>query len=260
MDNFPLNWDKLNQGNFDRHNTYSLHEEPRKNIFGEPITRTQHPLVTGTSVIGLKYKDGVMLAADTLASYGSLARFMDVQRLYPVGDFTVLAASGDMSDFQYTKHLLDSVMVEEYYTNDGHVLRTQNIYEYLSRVMYGRRSRFNPLWNAYIVGGYSNDEKFLGYVDLLGVTYQSSTIATGFGGYLAQPILRKAVEGKEDTLTEAEAIEIIETCMKVLFCRDGRSLNKFYRAKIDAKGIEINGPHKARTEWGYGEELRGYGP
>jgi len=38
--------------------------------------------------------------------------------------------------------------------------------------------------------------------------------------------LRKAVEGKEDTLTEAEANEIIDTCMKVLFCRDGRSINK----------------------------------
>jgi 20S proteasome subunit beta 7 len=49
--------------------------------------------------------------------------------------------------------------VGEYYTNDGHVLRTQNIYEYLSRVMYGRRSRFNPLWNSYIVGGYNDGEK-----------------------------------------------------------------------------------------------------
>lgn len=38
--------------------------------------------------------------------------------------------------------------------------------------------------------------------------------------------MRKAVEGRETTLTEAEATEIIETCMKVLFYRDARSLNK----------------------------------
>jgi 20S proteasome subunit beta 7 len=69
-------------------------------------------------------------------------------------------------------------------------------------------------------------QSFLGYVDLLGTTYQSSTIATGYGAYIAQPLLRKAVEGKEDTLTEDEAIKILDGCMRVLFYRDARSLNK----------------------------------
>ncbi|CAB4408300.1 unnamed protein product [Rhizophagus irregularis] len=252
MNQFSLNFDKPDRENY--------HEKPKNDIFADAITRTQQPIVTGTSVLAFKYKDGIMLAADTLASYGSLARFTNIQRLYPVGDFTIIAASGDISDFQYVQHLLDTVMVEEYYTNDGHVLRTQNIYEYLSRVMYGRRSRFNPLWNSYVVGGYNDGEKFLGYVDLLGTTYQSSTIATGFGGYLAQPILRKAVEGREDTLTETEAIEIMNSCMKVLYYRDARSFNKFQRAKITAEGVEISGPYKAETQWDFAEGLRGYGP
>jgi 20S proteasome subunit beta 7 len=66
----------------------------------------------------------------------------------------------------------------------------------------------------------------LGYVDLRGTTYQSSTIATGYGAMIGQPILRKAVEGKEDTMTEEEAKEVVEKVMKVLFYRDARSLNK----------------------------------
>ena len=68
--------------------------------------------------------------------------------------------------------------------------------------------------------------RFLAYVDLLGTTYSASTLATGFGGHLAQPLLRSAVEGREDTLTEEEALAIIENSMKVLFYRDARSLNK----------------------------------
>ena len=44
------------------------------------------------------------------ASYGSLARFKDVQRLHPVGLTTVIGAGGDMSDFQYLQHMLDSLM------------------------------------------------------------------------------------------------------------------------------------------------------
>lgn len=73
---------------------------------------------------------------------------------------------------------------------------------------------------------YSTSIRFLAYVDLLGVTYTSSTIATGYGAYIAQPLLRKAVEGREDKLTEEQAREIIEQSLRVLFYRDARSLNK----------------------------------
>jgi len=31
-----------------------------------PVTHTQEPVVTGTSVLAIKYKEGVMMAADTL--------------------------------------------------------------------------------------------------------------------------------------------------------------------------------------------------
>jgi hypothetical protein len=67
--------------------------------------------------------------------------------------------------------------------------------------------------------------RFLGYVDYQGTTYESPTIATGYGAYIAQPLLRKAVEGKEDTLTEEEAAKILDDAMRVLFYIDARSLN-----------------------------------
>lgn len=66
----------------------------------------------------------------------------------------------------------------------------------------------------------------MAYVDLLGTTYTASTIATGYGAYIALPLLRKEVEGREDTLTEEQARRIMEQSLKVLFYRDARSLNK----------------------------------
>jgi 20S proteasome alpha/beta subunit len=63
-------------------------------------------------------------------------------------------------------------------------------------------------------------------VDLLGTTYQSPTIATGFGAYIAQPLLRNAVDESAELLTEDEAVAVIQKCMKALFYRDARSLNK----------------------------------
>ena len=68
--------------------------------------------------------------------------------------------------------------------------------------------------------------RFLAFVDLLGTTYSASTLATGYGAHIAQPLLRKSVEGREDTLTEEEALKIIENSMRVLFYRDARSINK----------------------------------
>lgn len=79
---------------------------------------------------------------------------------------------------------------------------------------------------AVVNSRYLSSIRFLAYVDLLGVTYTSSTIATGYGAYIAQPLLRKAVEGREDELTEEQAREIIEQSLRVLFYRDARSLNK----------------------------------
>ncbi|KIM30467.1 hypothetical protein M408DRAFT_328051 [Serendipita vermifera MAFF 305830] len=262
MDHHPTNWGRPRDDRVDPYGTFPIHARPRpkEDAFGDAVKHTQQPIVTGSSVIGLKYKDGVMLAADNLASYGSLARYKDVQRLHPVGTSTILGAGGDMSDFQYIQHTLDSLIIEEFTYDDGNKLGPTEIYQYLSRIMYNRRSKMNPLWNSLVVGGIKSDgESFLGYVDLLGTTYQSPTIATGFGSYIAQPLLRNAVDEHPEPLTEEEALSIIQKCMKTLFYRDARSLNKYQVAKVTAEGVTISDPIEAPTVWGFAEGIRGYG-
>eukprot|EP00434_Breviolum_minutum_P038135 symbB.v1.2.033818.t1/scaffold4252.1/size42409/5 len=54
---------------------------------------TLSPIVTGATVVGLKYKDGVILAADTLASYGSEARYKDALNRRHWGFTSVQAVS-----------------------------------------------------------------------------------------------------------------------------------------------------------------------
>ena len=88
------------------------------------------------------------------ASYGSLARFDDVQRLHRVGTHTCVGAGGDMSDYQALQHTLDSVTTQQSEQDDGHLLRTSQVFEYITRVMYGRRSKMNPLWNSLVVAGW----------------------------------------------------------------------------------------------------------
>ncbi len=51
----------------------------------------------------------LLLVLQLVASYGSLARFADVQRIVPVGKFTLVGGSGDFSDFQYILKLLSEL-------------------------------------------------------------------------------------------------------------------------------------------------------
>lgn len=37
--------------------------------------------------------------------------------------------------------------------NDGLALKPKALYTWLTRVMYNRRNKFDPLWNNYLVGG-----------------------------------------------------------------------------------------------------------
>ena len=46
-----------------------------------PTGHTQAPVNIGSSIIALKYKDGVMIAADTAVAYGSMKHYKGIQRM-----------------------------------------------------------------------------------------------------------------------------------------------------------------------------------
>ncbi|KAF2499777.1 proteasome endopeptidase complex, beta subunit [Mytilinidion resinicola] len=248
---------------------------PRDDVYGAysnsflqtsgPTTHTQSPIVTGTSVIAVKFKDGVVIAADNLASYGSLARFTDVKRLRKFNTRAVVGFGGDVSDMQYLDRLLSSLDIRENYAEESPdaQLHAKNLHTYLSKVMYKRRSDFNPLWNHLLVAGLDGENKpFLASADLLGTTFSSPTLATGFGAHLAQPILRRTVpdEATVASVTKEQAVELVKESMKVLFYRDARSMDKYSIAVITKEGVELKENEKLENQsWAFAEGIRGYG-
>ncbi len=185
-----------------------------------------------------------------------MARFRDIQRLHPLGKSTLMGTSGDISDLQATINMLKQYEIEEICYDDGHEMSPRQWHTALAAQMYKKRSDMDPLWNSHIIAGV--DKKtgsiFLGYVDLLGTTYESDSIATGFGAYLAQPLLRNAVEGKpEGSLSESEAAALLENSMRVLYYRDARSLDKIQFAKVTAQGVVVSEPVKITSDWSIGK-------
>jgi 20S proteasome subunit beta 7 len=211
-----------------------------------PRQHTTRPIVTGTSVIGVKYAGGVLLAADTLASYGTMAMFKDAERIHKVTDNTLMAAGGEMSDFQHIQKILGELTDADRNIDDGYTRAPHEIFHYMRAVMYQRRNKMNPLWNNLLVAGWKDGEAFLGSVDYIGTTYEDDFIATGFGSYLAIPILRKKWRPDMD---EGEARQLLEDCLRILFYRDCRALNKIRIAKATEEGVSISDPYMLEGNW-----------
>jgi 20S proteasome subunit beta 7 len=181
----------------------------------------------------------------------------------------VLGFGGDVSDMQHLDRLLTSLSIRENYQHDASEddnmdnLSAKNMHTYLSKVMYHRRTEFNPLWNAILVAGLdSADAPFLASVDLLGTTFSAPSLATGYGAHLAQPILRKLVPDEESskTLSQEDAIKAIRECMKVLFYRDARSLDRYSIGVITKEGVALHEDEKLENQsWAFAERIRGYG-
>jgi len=209
---------------------------------------TTDPTTTGTSVIGLKFDGGVVLAADTLASYGRLARFKDCRRVMKVNDITVAAAGGDYADFQHIQSLIEEMVMEDVCVDDGSQLKPGSLYAWLTLLMYKRRSKFDPLWCTFVVGGLQQGKPFLGYVDKLGTAYEAPYIATGFGSYLAVPILSKAHEDNP-AMSREQAEGLIRKCMQTLYYRDCQASAKFQIATVTAEGATLSEPETCDSNW-----------
>ncbi|PWZ15120.1 Proteasome subunit beta type-4 [Zea mays] len=212
----------------------------------------RYPYVTGNSVIALKYKDGVIMACDTGASYGSTLRYKSVERIKAVGKHSIIGASGEFSDFQEILRYLDELTLSDHMWDDGNSLGPKEIHSYLTRVMYNRRNKFDPLWNSLVLGGVKKgpkgDEKYLGMVNMIGTHFEENHVATGFGNHMAIPILR--AEWRDD-MTFEEAVKLVEKCLVVLLYRDRSSINKFQIAKITSEGSTIYPPYSLKTYWGF---------
>ncbi|MBA0875168.1 hypothetical protein Goshw_027304 [Gossypium schwendimanii] len=249
-------------------------KQPENSLLGpeSDSQRTLYPYVTGTSVVALKYKDGILMAADMGAfgfhsrssslffscfvlevccfkrpgSYGSTLRYKSVERMKPIGKHSLLGASGEISDFQEILRYLDELILYDNMWDDGNSLGPKEVHNYLTRVMYNRRNKFNPLWNSLVLGGVKNGQKYLGTVSMIGVNFEDNHVATGFGNHLARPILRQEWH---ENLSFEDGVRLLEKCMRVLLYRDRSAVNKLQIAKITEDSVTISQPYSLKTYW-----------
>jgi 20S proteasome subunit beta 7 len=165
-----------------------------------------------------------------------------------VGVSTLVAASGEYSDFQFLMDALAEADGAEAVLDDGARMVAPQVHAYLTRVLYNRRNKVDPLWNTLLVAGPdAAGEPTLGYVDLRGTAFCDDFAATGYGAYMALPLIR---ERWAPGLDEGAARALLEDCMRVLWARDCRALNRIQIAKVTRGGERaVSEPYVIHAVW-----------
>ncbi|MCQ2817203.1 MAG: hypothetical protein MJ252_08060 [archaeon] len=186
----------------------------------EPITHSTEVDYAASSVIGLKYKDGIIIASDTNLSYGSMIRFRKINdRIQQITPRTLIGFSGEYSDFQESLRELNEMILSD--TLHGRpYLGPKELTHYLSSVHYSKRNDMDPYLNSIIIGGYDwNGELILSSIDSFGTLLKGNYFTTSYSSYFSHAILREEYPEDPSTLTKEKAMDIIKKCFEVLFYR-----------------------------------------
>lgn len=76
-----------------------------------------------------------------IGCYGSTKRYKSFERLRKINSKAVIGAGGELSDFQYTMQLLEELMLEDFCLDDDIEMSPREVFAYLNRVVYNRRTK-----------------------------------------------------------------------------------------------------------------------
>ena len=204
--------------------------------------------MSGTSVLALKVKEGVLVGADCLASYGSMARYMGMPRVIKISEGCLVGGAGDTGDFQEVQRVLAAEERAARCEGLGFVPTARDHFRFLQRTLYKRRNKMDPLMGDFIVAG----PEFIGQVDCWGTPVECKYAASGYGREIALPILR---DRWSEELTREEGVKILEHCLKILYFRDARASSQIQIGFVGKTECVVSPMYELSTEgcWNIGE-------
>ena len=229
----------------------------------DPIKQSQSVVYSGSSVIGLKYNKGIIIACDTLMHYGSsLSLTKSTERIKLLNNRTLIGYSGEYSDMQETSRILNELILEDQLeTNRKGAMGPVELGHYLSSLHYHQRNRLNPYLNSAIIGGIDfNGDIVLMQVDPFGTFLSGNYFTTSFANYFACSLLRNEYPKNPNELTKEQAINLLKKCFEVLFYRDSKAgdvIQFTALEKIDNKLKKESGIFKLETKWEYKQFMQG---
>lgn len=168
---------------------------------------------TGTTTVGIKVKDGVVLAADTQASLDHMVETLNIKKIIPITDRIAITTAGSVGDVQMLARYLEAE-ARYYYFTWGRPMTTKAMVNLLSNIL--NENRWFPYLVQIIIGGYV-DEPTIANLDPFGGLIFDDYTATGSGTPFAIAVLE---EGYREDLTIEEAKELAIRAVRAAGRRD----------------------------------------
>ena len=171
---------------------------------GEPGVAVPH----GTTVLAMRYADGVLVAGDRLATEGYRVASRDVQKVYPTDEFSLIAIAGAAGPSIEMARLM-RIELEHYEKIEGEPLELDGKANKLSQMV---RANLPAAMQGLVVvplfAGY-DQRRGLGRLwkfDVTGGRYEETDYdSTGSGGVYARESLKKSHRAD---LTRDEALDV----------------------------------------------------
>ncbi|MFX0061486.1 MAG: archaeal proteasome endopeptidase complex subunit beta [Candidatus Hermodarchaeota archaeon] len=162
---------------------------PDTNNLFRNIEKAQEILRTGTTTIGIKCKDGIVLASDKQATAGLLVASKTAQKIFKLGDYVAATIAGGVADAQNVMDVMKAE-INLFFFREGRRMHVKSIATVMSNMLFG--ARYFPYILQSIVGGYDTAPQIF-TLDPYGSRMEEETItATGSGSPVAYGVLEDA--------------------------------------------------------------------
>lgn len=159
-------------------------------------------LKTGTTTLGVKCKDGVVLASESKSTLGFLVASQTAQKVYQIDDKIALTTAGGSGDTQSIVRMLKAE-INIYKTMRENDLTVNGVSTLLANIL--QQTRFYPLLAMLIIGGHDKKGFHIYTMDPLGGHDEEDYTSTGSGSPIAYGVLE---DGYKNNLTTKDGIKL----------------------------------------------------
>lgn len=185
------------------------------------INLKDEKLKTGTTTVGLIYKDGVILAADKKATMGYFVASKEAKKIHHIIDSIGMTIAGSVGDAQAMIRLLRAEL--ELYKYEHEYITVRAAATLLANILRSSYKSFVPELVQLIIGGY-DDKPQLYSIDVAGGIDEASEYTfSGSGSVIAVGVLE---DNYKKGMSEKEAIELAVRAVKAATERDAASGGK----------------------------------
>jgi proteasome beta subunit len=168
-----------------------------------------------TTIVGIKTKEGVVLASDKRASKGFFIASKDAKKIYQIDTRTAAAIAGQVSDAEYLVNLVRA-QKKLMQLERGFELSVFEITKLISNAAYYGLRSYAPFLAEFIVAGVDSEPRIYS-TDVSGAISPEVFTSSGSGSPIAYGVLESSYN---DSLTLDEAKNIADKAVRAAMQRD----------------------------------------